>query len=99
MEDLEETRKVRGLNDESLLAISGLVASGPTVYNRFPVYDVMVPEQLGALVELILDRTGRPEPAGQPGGPLAEGGDWRPGIHPPGVFPEVPDRSGHGGHT
>ncbi len=98
MEDLEETGRVRGLRDDSLIAISGLAASKGDVHPTLPVLDIMDMEQLKALVGLILDRSGRPTPAGPPGGPLVAGGDWRPGVLPPGEFPEVPDLTGHGGH-
>ncbi len=98
MEDLEETRKVRGSRDDSLIAISGLAASKRGVHPRLPVLDVMEPDQLRALVELVLERSGRPAPAGLPGGPLVAGDEWRPGVLPPGEFPEVPDLTGRGGH-
>jgi molybdopterin-guanine dinucleotide biosynthesis protein B len=97
MEDLDETRKVRGIRDGRLIAISGLVASKGGVHPELPVLDVMDPAQLGALADLVLDRSLRPSPAGRPGGPLSSNEGWRPGVLPPGEFPEVPDLSDHGG--
>lgn len=53
--DLEETLRVRRISRDSIVAISGTGASAwrdPA----FPAYDVMVPEQRKALVEMLLKR-------------------------------------------
>ena len=98
MDDLEETRRVRGLRDDRLIAISGLVASTGGLHSALPVLDVMDPLQLGMLADLVLERSGNPEPADRPGGPLSTQVAWRPGVLPPGEFPDVPDLPRHGGH-
>ncbi len=96
LDDLSETWKVRGLRDDSLIAISGLVASRGPGRNELPVLDVMDREHLRKLVSLIIARSGGIGPAGTPGGPLLSEAEWRPGVLPPGVYPEVPDHESHG---
>jgi len=92
MDDLEETMDVRGADPKAIVAVSGLVASGrPLPSSPYPVLDVMDPSERRRLTDLVLASAKAPQPASAPGGPLSEDPDWRPGLLPPGVYPEVPE--------
>lgn len=86
---LDETREVRGVDDSSVVAVSGIVAIGEHRM-EWPVYNIMFPEDRIRLVDRLIKVSGSPEPSGKPSGPLLHDPEWRPGLLPQGEIPEVP---------
>ncbi len=96
-EDMERTVQVRMVDHKSIICLSGLIALKGKGKLPYPLFNIMEPSEREELVDLIVERTGWPDPAGRPTGPIVDHGeDWRPGVLPPGKIPEVPPMI-HGG--
>ncbi|MDG6225346.1 MAG: molybdopterin-guanine dinucleotide biosynthesis protein MobB [Candidatus Thermoplasmatota archaeon] len=86
----DETVAVRGIGKERIIGISGPSASVHGSIEGMLAFDIMDPSSRAKLCDIILKMAGNPLPRGEPGGPLIDDPHWRPGVLPPGVFPEIP---------
>ena len=90
-DDMERTVQVRMVDQKSIICLSGLIAQKGRGNLPYPLFNIMEPSEREELVDRIIERTGRPDPAGRPAGPIVDHGEaWRPGVLPPGEVPEVP---------
>ena len=90
-DDMERTVQVRMVDQKSIICLSGLIAIEGKGNLPYPLFNVMETSGREELTDLIVERTGRPDPAGGPSGPIIDrGGKWEPGVLPPGEVPEVP---------
>ncbi len=97
-DDMERTVQVRMVDQKSVICLSGLIALKGKGDLPYPLFNVMEPSEREGLTDLIISRTGGPDPAGGPSGPIVDHGEtWKPGVLPPGEFPEVPPIHNGGG--
>lgn len=89
-ERFDETVAVRGIGKDRIIGISGLSASVHGSIEGILAFDIMDPSSRAKICDIILKMAGNPLPWGEPGGPLIDNPNWRPGVLPPGVFPEIP---------
>ncbi len=90
-DDMERTVQVRMVDRKKVICLSGLTALKGRGDLPYPLFNIMEPSEREGLADLIIGRTGRPDPAGRPSGPIVDhGGEWKPGALPPGEVPGVP---------
>ncbi len=90
-DDIEGTLRVRKGDPRRIMCLSGLIALKGKRDLPYPLFNIMEPSERDGLADLIIRRTGAPEPADRPSGPIVDHGQgWKPGVLPPGEMPEVP---------
>jgi molybdopterin-guanine dinucleotide biosynthesis protein MobB len=89
--DFHDALGIRNADRRSIIAVSGLVATKAHTVEGLRTYDIMDRGGRVALCDLLVAFSGDPVPKGVPGGPSLTDPDWRPGVLPPGCYPEVPD--------